>query len=717
MFEATSAVTGENPADQTDSILVVRGRGDLLKAAALQSAILDSAGFAIIATDEKGIIRLFNIGAERMLGYPATEMVDRLSPTHISDPLELIARAVVLSRELDASIPPGFETMAFKAARGIEDIYEMTFIRKDGSRLPAIVSITALRDADSGITGYLLVSTDNSARKQVEEQLRWSEESFRLMVESVADCALVMLDPEGRVVGWNAGAQRLKGYSAEEIVGQHFSRFYAPEDINRGTPQRDMERATATGRMESEGWRVRKDGTSFFASEVFTAIRDPAGNLRGFAKLIRDLSERRQFEAEMANAKSIAEKAASANADFLSDMGHELNTSLNAMLGFAQLMESDSPPPTTAQQENIAKILQAGWYLLALINEILDLAMLESGRLAWSLEPMSLADVMLECRSAIEPQAQKSGIRISFPEIDKQCFIKADRTRVKQVLSNLLSNAIKYNRMGGSVLVECGEASSQRWTECGESAPQHLRISVTDTGPGLSPEQLAQLFRPFSRVGQETGAEADAGIGLVVTKRLVELMGGTIGVESAVGEGSVFWVDLVLAAAPQLVEDESKPETAALPGAGTGVAPRTLLYVEDNPANLQLVEQIIARRPDMRLLSARTGAAGIELAHSARPDVILMDINLPGMSGIKAMQILREDTATAHIPIVALSANALPRDIERGLEAGFFRYITKPIKVDAFMDTLDVALKSLRASSNGSPLPEAPTPPATDSRL
>ena len=692
MSETASHVTGENPAGTTNGIIEARGPDGLLKAAALQSAILNSASFAIIATDDQGIIQLFNIGAERMLGYAADEMVNQRTPAHISDPLDVIARAVVLSRELGTSIPPGFETLVFKAARGIEDIYEMSFIRKDGSRLPVLLSVTALRGTDDAVIGYLLVTTDNSARKQVEEQLRWSEESFRLMVESVVDHALVMLDPEGCVLSWNAGARRLKGYIAEEIVGQHFSRFYPPEDIDRGTPQQDLDLATATGRSESQGWRMRKDGSTFWASVILTAIRDPAGNLRGFAKLIKDMTEIRQVDAEMANARSMAEKAAIANADFLSDMGHELRTSLNAMLGFAQLMESDTPPPTPAQKENIAKILQAGWYLLELINEILDLAMLDSGRLAWSLEPMSLADVMLECRSAVEPQAQKSGIRISFPEIDRHCFIKADRTRVKQVLSNLLSNAIKYNQVGGSVLVECGERASQRQTECGESVPQRLRVSVTDTGPGLSPEQLEQLFRPFSRVGQETSAETVAGIGLVVTKRLVELMGGAIGVESTVGEGSVFWIELVLAAAPQLVEDEAEAALPA-PPPGTGIAPRTLLYVEDNPANLQLVEQIIARRPDMCLLSARTGALGIELARSSRPDVILMDINLPGMSGIKAMQILRADTATAHIPIVALSANALPRDIERGLEAGFFRYLTKPIKVKEFMDTLDVALK------------------------
>ena len=654
----------------------------LLKTASLQSAIFNSANFSLIATDEKGVIQLFNIGAERMLGYAAAEVVNQLTPSHISDPLEVIARAVVLSREFETPIAPGFEALVFKAARGIEDTYELTYTRKDGSHLPAIVSVTALRDADATIIGYLLVGTDNSARKQAEEQLRWTEESFRLMVESDTDHAIVMLDPEGYVVSWNAGAQRIKGYSAEEIVGQHFSRFYPRQEIERGTPQRDLDTVIAQGRFEAEGWRVRKDGSTFWANVVFTAIRDQAGKLRGFAKLIRDRTERRQVEAEMASAKAVAEKASIANADFLSGMSHELRTSLNAILGFAQLMESDSPPPTSAQKENIAKILQAGWYLLELTNEILDLATIESGRLSWSLEPVSLTEVMLECKATIEPQAQKSGIRMSYPALDSPFYIKADRTRVKQVLLNLLSNAIKYNETGGSVVVECGV-----------SAPQRIRVSVKDTGAGLSAEQLAQLFRPFSRVGQETSAAEGTGIGLVVTKRLVELMGGAIGVASTVGEGSVFWIELVAAAAPQLDADQAQLTAPAQPETRNDAAPRTVLYVEDNPANLQLVEQLIARRPDMRLLSARTGNAGIEIARAEQPDVILMDINLPGMSGIKAMQILRADTATAHIPIVALSANALPRDIERGLEAGFFRYLTKPIKVNEFMEALDVALK------------------------
>ena len=676
-----SAILGMGGGAPVPATTLMRNEA-LLKAGALKSAIFNSANFALIATDEKGIIQLFNIGAERMLGYAAAEVVDKISPAHFSDAQEVIARAVVLSREFATAIAPGFEALVFKAARAIEDNYELTYLRKNGTRLPVILSVTALRDAAEKIIGYLLIGSDNSARMDVEDRLRWTEESFHLMVESVTDYSIVMLDPQGRIMSWNSGAQRIKGYSAEEIVGQSFTRFYSSKDAERGAPTRDLEAARTRGRFEDEGWRMRRDGSTFWANIVLTAVLDHVGNLRGFAQLTRDLTGRRQAEDEIAKAKAVAEKTSLASAEFLSGMSHELRTSLNAILGFAQLMESEQPPPTPSQKESVAKIVQAGWYLMELINEVMDLAMIESGRLSWSLEPMSLADVMHECQAAIEPQAQKSGIRMTLPEIDGQCFIKADRTRVKQVLTNLLSNAIKYNRPGGSVVVECTV-----------SAPQRVRISVTDTGAGMQPDQLAQLFRPFSRVGQETSAAAGAGIGLVVTKRLVELMGGAIGVRSHVGKGSVFWIELVTAAAPRLTAGDEARIPLTGPVIRPGAAPRTLLYVEDNPANLQLVEQIIARRPDMRLLSARNGPLGIALARSARPDVILMDINLPGMSGIKAMQMLRAETVTAHIPVVALSANAIPRDIERGLEAGFFRYLTKPIKVAEFMDTLDVALK------------------------
>ena len=402
-----------------DRVTKVRRQEALLKTGALQRAILTSANFSIIATDEKGIIQLFNGGAERMLGYAAAEVVNRIRPSDIHDPQEVMARAQALSLELGTIIAPGFEALAFKASRGIEDIYELTYICKDGSRFPAVVSITALRDDYGGVIGYLLIGTDNSVRKRVESELH--------------------------------------------------------------------------------------------------------------------------------EAMAAAEKANRAKTDFLSGMSHELRTPLNAILGFAQLMESGSPLPTPSQKRNLDQILKAGWYLLELINEILDLALIESGKVTLSREPVSLAEVMLECRAMIEPQARKRDIGMTFPRFDIACFVKADRTRVKQVLINLLFNAIKYNKLGGAVAVEYTLIP-----------PDSIRISVRDTGAGLAPEQVAQLFQPFNRLGKETSAEEGTGIGLVVTKRLVELMGGAIGAESTVGVGSVFWIELSLTAAPRLAVLESE---------------------------------------------------------------------------------------------------------------------------------------------------------------
>jgi PAS domain S-box-containing protein len=560
MPETGSAPILGDDAGRTTGITELRRQEALLKTGALQNAILTSANFSIIATDEKGIIQLFNVGAERMLGYQAAEVVNKINPSDIHDPHEVTARAEALSAELATTITPGFEALAFKASRGIEDIYELTYICKDGSRFPAIVSITALRDDYDEIIGYLLIGTDNSVRKQVELELK--------------------------------------------------------------------------------------------------------------------------------RAKAQAERANLAKSDFLSSMSHELRTPLSAILGFAQLIESGTPAPSVSQKRSVDQILKAGWYLLELINEVLDLALIESGKLSLSLEPISLTEVMQECRAMIEPQAQKRGISITFPRFETPYFVKADRTRMKQVLINLLSNAIKYNKVDGTVVVE--------WIAI---APGRIRVCVNDTGEGLTPEKVGQLFQPFNRLGQEANVEEGTGIGLVVCKRLIEWMGGVIGVESTVGKGSTFWIEMDLTAAPQAAAHADEAAALAPAQAQTDAQLHTLLYVEDNPANLMLVEDLIARRPDIRLLSATDGNRGIEIARASLPDVILMDINLPGISGVKALKILAEDPATTHIPVVALSANAMPRDIEKGLEAGFFRYLTKPIKVHEFMDTLDVAMEFAKAAA------------------
>jgi PAS domain S-box-containing protein len=671
------------PARDADQIWLAKVRVDelIVKSGALQQAILNSANFSVIATDEKGIVQLFNAGAELMLGYAAADVVDRITPAEISDPQELRVRATALSKEHGTAITPGFEALVFKAARGIEDIYELTYFRKDGSRFPAVVSVTALRDAHDVIIGYLLIGTDNTTRKDVEDKRLMAGESLQLMVESVTDCAIIMLDREGRVVSWNAGAERIKGYTAEEIIGQPKSRFYTQEDIDIHKPERALQEAMATGRSEDNGWRIRKDGSKYWANTVVTPIWDSDGGLRGFATLSRDMTERRRVEIELNEAKATAEAANLAKSEFLSNMSHELRTPLNAILGFAQLMESDVPAPSPGQKVSIDQILQAGWYLLALINEILDLSLIESGKLSLSSEAVSLEEVLSDSRSMMEPLAQKRGITMTFPAFETPCFVMADRTRVRQILVNLLSNAIKYNRANGSIVVECSTRPLG-----------YVRLSVADTGLGLTAEKLAQLFQPFNRLGQEDGAEQGTGIGLVVTKRLVEVMNGAIGVDSTVGSGTEFWIDLVATGAPRhdftQIDTETTTETLARDAGPV----RTVLYVEDNPANLKLVTMLIARRKNLRLLTAESGNLGVELARAHQPDVILMDINLPGISGIKALSILSKDGATANIPIIALSANAGPRDIERGLEAGFLRYLTKPIKVDVLMETLDLGL-------------------------
>ncbi len=564
---------------------------------------------------------------------------------------------------------------------GVPQSCELRMLKLDGAYFWAHWAATVAYDSDGG-RELRFVLSDISARRSAKAALLESAQSYHNLFMSIEEgfCVIdLIFDEHGKPVDYrflevnpsfekHSGLHEARGKRIRELVPDldaHWYEMYGKVALT-GEP------------FQVLGEVHEMDGRWF----DLRASRLGGPDSRKVAVLFNDATERAHIEIALREAKEAADKANRAKSEFLSSMSHELRTPLNAMLGFAQLIEAELQAPTPIQKRSIDQILKAGWYLLSLVDEILDLAVIESGTLALSMEAVSLAEIMRECQAMVESQAQKRGIDMSFPHFDVPCHVKADRNRVKQVLSNLLTNAIKYNKPEGAVKVD--------WVI---STPGRVRISVEDTGDGLPPAKLAQLFQPFNRLGRESGAEQGTGIGLVVSKRIVEMLGGAIGVESAIGKGSVFWFELNLTT-------DSRPVTGAARSAAAAVVPaqidtplRTLLYIEDNPANLSLVQNIIARRPDIRLLTATTGDSGIEIARTVLPDVILMDIHLPGMSGIEAMKILAEGPATAHIPVVALSANAMAHDVRGGHGAGFFRYLTKPVKINELMETLDLALE------------------------
>ena len=550
----------------------------------------------------------------------------------------------------------------------------------------------------------------NEELRQAQVELDASRERYFDLYD-LAPVGYCTVSEAGLILQANLNAAALLGVARGVLIKQPVSRFIARDD--QDIYYQFRKQLFETGEPQwCDLCLVKQDGSSFWTQLAGTTAQDDDG-MPVLRIVMNDISDRKRVEAErialdlivkdknaeLEHARYVAEKANLAKSDFLSRMSHELRTPLSAILGFTQLIESGTPPPTPNQKRSIDQVLKAGWYLLDLINEILDLAVIESGRLSLSMEPVLLSEIMTECESMVEPQAQKYGISVVFPRFETPSLILADRTRAKQVVINLLSNAIKYNTKGGSVVVECMPG------KCGTQSQDSIRISVRDTGAGLTADQIENLFQPFNRLGQKTDVIEGTGIGLVVCKRLVELMGGDIGVDSTPGQGSVFWVELKRTLEIQKNAADGSAEVTEA-SVQDSASQRTLLYVEDNPANLMLVEDIVARRPDIRLLSANDGRHGIEIARACQPDVILMDINLPGISGIEALKILAGDPVTAHIPVLAISANAIPRDIEKGLEAGFFRYLTKPIKVGEFLETLDVALsfvkvEAARAAKNG----------------
>ena len=500
------------------------------------------------------------------------------------------------------------------------------------------------------------------------DELHFKDEEIHAIVQNIVDCVLTT-DQRGAVLSANPAVLQVFGYAQDDVIGRQLSVLVPELELGSHVFLRDG---------EVEG--LHQDGRHVPLELAMTDF--VVHNMHRYLVVLRDISERKKFVAELRQAQSDAEQANRAKSAFLSNMSHELRTPLNAILGFGQVLTSDTLPLTPEKRrEFTGHIIKAGRHLLALINEVLDLAKVESGTLSLSKEPVELAEVLDACRPMVEPLAATRGIRLEF-DIAPGFHVHADRTRLKQVLLNLLSNAVKYNRHGGAVNVSAA------------SLPGRARITIRDEGQGLNPAQLEQLFQPFNRLGREAGEEEGTGIGLVLTKRLVELMGGAIGASSTAGMGCAFWIELQAAAAANPAIAASLGVRGAAAATRPGLA-RTLLYVEDNPANLALVREITAFRPDLSLLSATDAETGIAMARAQRPALILMDINLPGMDGNEALRVLRTYPELARTPVIALSANAMPSDVARSMAAGFFRYLTKPIDVDEFFATVDSALASV----------------------
>ncbi|MBF0166816.1 MAG: PAS domain S-box protein [Alphaproteobacteria bacterium] len=661
------------------------GQQNARDSAALIKTILNTVVDGIITLHAgTGAIETANPAAERMFDY----MLDELIGKNFS----------LLIPELDRGKDNGaFETFSEIDEKSVIGIgREVVGRRKDGSVFPLEIAVSEMwLNEQRHFTGVLRDITERrlveAEQKKLDQRLHDLQFYTRSLIESSID-ALMTTDPAGMITDVNMQMESLMGCTRDELIGTPFKSYFTdPSRAEAGVKRVLIEKKVTNYELTAKS----RDGKETDVSYNATTFYDRDRKLQGVFAAARDITERKRLDLalqeknlELESATGLAEKANLAKSEFLSSMSHELRSPLNAILGFAQLMESDPQPPTDSQKESITQILQAGWHLLKLINEILDLAKIESRQVPMSKEPVSLAEVLIECQSMIEPQAQQRGIVMTFPKFDTDCFVTADRTRVKQVIINLLTNAIKYNVRQGLLNVKCEETGLDR-----------IRVSIVDTGAGMSEVQLGQLFQAFNRLGQEAGGEEGTGIGLVVAKQLVELMGGVIGVESTVGVGSVFWFELTSSAEPLIIVPDDSSVDSQLKHVPRGSSQRTLLYVEDNPANLKLVQQIVARHPELNLLTAIDGNLGVELARTALPEVILMDINLPGISGIQALELLKADPNTAHIPIIAISANAMPRDVKRGMEVGFFRYLTKPIKLNEFMEALDAALEFVQSGT------------------
>jgi signal transduction histidine kinase len=688
-----------------------RRQEGLLETGALQSAIFNSANFSSIATDARGVIQIFNVGAARMLGYAASEVMNRVTPADISDPQELIERARALTVELGSPIAPGFEALVFKASRGIEDIYELTYIRKDGSRLPALVSVTALRDAADDIIGYLLIGTDNTARKQAEEALLKAGALQRAIFNS-ANFSSIATDAKGVIQIFNVGAERMLGYVAAEVMNR-----ITPADIS--DPQELVVRAQAL----SDGFStpiapgfealvfkasrgiediyeltyIRRDGSRFPAVVSVTALRDAQDGIIGYLLIGTDNTARKQLAdelkqhrdhleelvfsrtAELAESRDAAQAASRAKSMFLANMSHELRTPMNGIMGMTDLALRRATDPL--QIDWLTKGAQASRHLLAILNDILDISRIEADQL--TLEDMIFSPVRTidEGVRILEAQALAKGLRLScWIDPSLPDLLRGDALRLKQIVLNFVGNAIKFSKRGRiDVRADASEV---------DALSVLLRIEVADEGIGMDAEQQTRLFQVFSQVDESsTRKYGGSGLGLVISRRLARLMGGEAGVTSEPGVGSTFWMTARLKRAAAL-------ESTVAPGAHTAremLASRfgglQVLVAEDDPTS-QDVARGLLEDAGLVVDMVSNGREAVEQVRVGAYGLVLMDMKMPVMDGVEATRMIREMPGRSALPILAMTANAFADDRQRCLAAGMNAHIGKPVEPEVLYSTL-----------------------------
>ncbi|QJR35426.1 response regulator [Gemmatimonas groenlandica] len=662
----------------------------LIRTAALQSAIFNSANFASIATDVAGVIQIFSVGAERMLGYDATAVLKQRSPVDFMDAAALQWLATERSMELGVSVLPGFGVLVCHASRGHEDVVEVICIRCDGSRFPVVFSVTALHDVQNCIIGYLLVGTDDTARTQIkEEQLRLDQrlrdQHFytRSLIESSLD-ALMMTDTHGFITDVNKQTETLTGYTRDELVGTPFRRYFTESS----RADLAIHRVLREGHVSNYELTARaRDGKLTVLACNATTFHDRDRRLQGVIACARDMTEVKTFERTLQLKNAQLEDASRLKSEFLANMSHELRTPLNAIIGFSEVLKDGLMGELTDQQRGfIGDIFSSGNHLLELINDILDLSKVEAGKMTLELESVPVGVLLVNSLSIIREKAASRRIRLAMVDTGESLgALQLDTRKLKQVIYNLLSNAVKFTPEGGQVVLRAervprahvgtlsGAWQGRHLPLAGDPSDSYLRISVTDSGIGISAAALDLLFEPFTQVDTGLGRQFEGtGLGLALVKSLVELQGGAVAVESAIGEGSCFtvWIpcresDAVPAPTAQVIGRNDEPSYV------TPVA----LVVEDDPKSAGIL-RLHLESDGFQVLHASSAEAALVLAARQPLALITLDIMLPNMDGWEFLAQIKETPMLARVPVVIIS---MVVDHNKGFALGAAAMMQKPV--------------------------------------